>query len=99
MSEIVWQDPPDPRHNRAGQPRKWEARLLSLMEQPKRWALLLHFDGPTTASSTASFLRRPNGSKGACITPPGKWEYISRLSPDRKGSDLYARYLGPEDEA
>lgn len=101
MSEIVWQDPPASGANRAGQPRKWERLLAPLMDQPKRWALVRHFEGMTSASSAATVLRRPNSERGACKTPPGRWEFTTRATPDKKGSDLYARYLGPavEDEA
>lgn len=96
MAEVIWQDPPASGANRAGQPKKWERRLTPLMAHPKRWALLMQYEGRGSAASAASALRRPNDRKGACITPPGQWEFVTRQRPD--GSDLYARYLGPSDE-
>ncbi len=98
MSEPVWAEPPPPAQNRDGRPSKWVRALAPLMAHPKRWAMVCSYGTAQGASSVARALRKPNGTKGACITPEGEWEFAARKRGPA-GSELYARYLGNGDDA
>lgn len=95
MSEITWQDPPLSKHGGRG---RWETELLSLIDHPKRWALMRSFDSAQTAYNA-----QRNLSRGFYRLPPDtlaeQWEFAARKNDSGRG-DLYARYLGdlPEGE-
>lgn len=90
---IVWEDPPRRKGGRANQ-GKWIPILTPVMERPNEWARVQDFPTPLMASSAAGALRKPNGAKGATLTPSGRWTFASCAVPE--GGALYARYLGPD---
>lgn len=91
MSDIVWQDPPAPRKG-FGRSMAWYQKLLPLVDEPKRWALIHHTETAKKSLAAVGNLRRH------ITKPPGVWEFTSRKTNDG-GGDVYARYLGPEDES
>lgn len=91
---IAWEEPP--RIGPGGANKgKWLEALTPVMERPGQWARVRDFDTPLKASTAAGNLRR-TGPKGA-MTPPGKWQFASCAIEG--GGAVYARYIGPEDEA
>ena len=88
--EIVWEDPP--KIVRRGRDGIWRERLAPLVEKRGAWARVRQCATPSQAASWASNLRRRQ-----VLVPPGKWEFKARTA--RGSSYVYARYLGPEDDA
>jgi hypothetical protein len=82
---VEWRDPPRPR----GQKDVWIARLLPLMEEPGRWAVVYRTANPRTARTTISGLRHDTTR-----IPPGKWEFAADTHADPP--EVFARYIGPE---
>ena len=63
MTDIVWQDPPDP---------AWTAEAAQLMAHPKRWALLKTY--PNLALPSAIKRSALRGGQVALL-PVGAWEF------------------------
>lgn len=94
----AWADPPPiggPQDPRA----VWMERLRPLMAEPGRWAIIKS-GLPSTCQQTATALRNRQWN-----VPPGGWEFTVRTFRrgvhvgDMNAAQLYARYLGPEDNA
>lgn len=88
---IIWQDPPGITNRSGGPPRVWEPLLTPLMEHPGRWALVKSYTAASSARNSVTGLRL-----GRVRAPAGRWEFTSRTNGD--SADVYARYLGPEEE-
>jgi hypothetical protein len=68
---------------------KYVGILVQLISNHGRWALILHYKGGASAYSMPRRLRTIPG------WGDGNVEFTARKSPGG-GSDLYARYIGPE---
>jgi hypothetical protein len=89
MTDIRWEDPPDPARPRwAG---RWVEKLQPLMEHPKRWAVVDTRDGSENARTCVNNLR-----SGRIKTPPGQWEFLFRTVEGE--FRVYGRYLGPDQD-
>lgn len=89
---IVWEDPVEMNPRPTSIP--WKERLGPLMEHPGQWARI-HEVSRSSAWQVAGHLR-----KGIKPTPAGRWEFAARVNPrDTRRGYVYARYLGPEDDA
>ncbi len=88
MTDIRWEDPPDP----AGSGRRgvWIERLTPLMEHPKRWAVVA-----TRPVANPARVLTHDLKVGRFQMPPGRWEFLSRTVDGE--CRVYARYLGPDD--
>lgn len=91
--EVRWEDPPSANRSANRRKRQWEPRLLPLMEQPKRWAVVRTYPTAKQAYDAVGNLR---GAGYRRYLPSGRWEFTSRTVDGEYR--LYARYLGPEDE-
>lgn len=76
--------------------RAWRGTLYrqlgQLIAHPGRWARVVRYPAASSATAMASQLRT-----GQRTLPEGRWEFEGRLN-DEGGSDLYARFLGAEQE-
>lgn len=87
---FTWEEPPRP-----GPKPEELLDIASLMPHPGRWARVRVYDKPTTATSTAMKAR-----KGEVKLPPGRWEFqATKNRPSVGHSALYARYVGPDEDA
>ena len=78
---LNWQEPPA-RARRGHSP--FDEIAAELRTNPKRWALVRHYDNPDSAAGYASMINRA----GTAAFPAGEFEAVSR------GGDLYVRYTG-----
>lgn len=72
------------------EPGRMYATLEALAAHPHRWARIASYPSHNSGGALASLLR--NGQKPS---PPGQWTFEGRVN-DTGGSDLYARYDGPD---
>ena len=86
MTDTKWVDAP-PELLR-GKPRAWVERLRPLMKRPGEWAMV----GSHHCTAAASL------KIGRYAVPEGRWEFTSRKNGVPRRADIYARYLGPEEE-
>lgn len=84
-----WQAPPPVA--RKGAPPKWRPRLLPLMDQPGEWAQW------PASTPNAAYVAASHLASRRLSVPPGRWEFTSRTADGVAA--VYARYLGPEEEA
>lgn len=91
MSEIVWEDPPEPATGRKG---VWFERLSPLMEKPGEWARVLDTLFARTAYGTVTVIKQGKSGTRSMNRPPGQWEACARKVDGK--FYVYARYLGPE---
>ena len=68
-------------------------QLEQLVHHPGESARVVRYPSASSAAAMASLLRT-----GRRTVPAGRWEFEGRRNDDG-GSDLYARYLGPDEEA
>lgn len=86
--DIVWEDPETTATGSCSS--AWVDRLAPLMDCPGRWANLGEY-----TNATVTLLKQ-----GTLRAPAGRWEFTGRRRDRPKGrAFLFARYLGPEDEA
>ena len=79
---LNWQEPPA--RARRGRSSPFDEIAAELRANPKRWALVKHYDKPSSAAGYGSHI---NGA-GTAAFPAGEFEAVSR------GGDLYVRYTG-----
>lgn len=91
MSEIVWEDPPEPKNGHKG---VWVERLGPLTKRPGKWARVQERKSSSAAYSAATLIKTGRNGKARMRRPLGQWEACVR-SVDGKFY-VYARYLGPE---
>lgn len=87
-SPVTWEDPPPVRR---GRPILTDEQIAALKEHPKRWAKIRAYDHPNSANGA-----KTNYRAGKTTVEPG-FEFESRKNG--KGSVLYARWVGTDDEA
>lgn len=63
--------------------------MAVLRANPGKWALVGHYDGPTSATTTAGSINK--GRRQDFL--PAEWEAAGRRNPNG-GSDLYLRFRG-----
>lgn len=75
--------------------RAWRGSLYrqleTLLDHEGAWARVVRYPSKHSGAAMASLLR--NGQR---TVPDGRFEYEGRLN-DEGGSDLFARYLGPDE--
>lgn len=86
---IEFMDPPPPKR---GGRNMWRENLKPLIDRPGEWARVRRAPSRAVAQSTVSHFR-----SNRATLPPGRWEFACRVS--ETGADVYAKYLGPDDDA
>lgn len=91
QSEPLWDEPPAARVG--GRTGVWMERLLPLMDEPGRSALIyVGPEGKKKAAEKVAYALRHR----KVITPPGIWEFTSRWINSENVSKAWAKYVGDE---
>jgi hypothetical protein len=89
---VQFEEPPAPRRGRGSSRLLFDA-LMSLKDNPDRWASIAVCNGNSGASALKSAIT--GGKKNI---PDGKYEYrAAGATPEDGRSTLYARYLDEEE--
>lgn len=99
MSDIRWEDPPEPAQHH--DPTLWVAVADELRAHPKRWAVIRE---ESTDSKPADRLRTNLGQFGkrikrgeiAAWSPPGSFETAVRHDKGAGMVRIYVRYVGED---
>ena len=83
---VIWKEPPE------RGPGVWMRRLEPLMQRPGEHALVYKAPSEGTARTVRNRL-----TNGDYVVPEGRWEFSSHRTEE--GGEVYARYLGPKEEA
>lgn len=86
--KLEWEDPPI---GSKRQGSKWDPVARALRQRPGEWACLGR-NIPTGIISTI------NKGQLKCFQPVGSFEAITRNHSDRWVADVYARYVGEDQE-
>jgi len=86
--DLEWEQPP-PTAARRGS--KWDATAAALKNKPGKWACIGR-DVPTTIVTTI------NRGELRCFKPAGSFECVTRNHTSRWQADVYARYVGEQQE-
>lgn len=89
--KMEWVPPPPTPERKAPKGSKWDKVAAELKANPMRWARL----GEAMPTSIVSVIRKGDLR---CFKPAGSFEAVSRNHTSRWVADVYARYVGEQQD-